>query len=171
MLKRFLPFIILAALILSAASCGRRAAPVEIVNALMEVESSRSAGATYTSESREGQKDYLSPRLLASAYGIPPEFDGIISAAIHLSPFGYPFEYGAFYCKSPACAEDVALYCRERIDTLTENAADSARFIGVTVNDYLNCLRNATVIISGRQVVLIISSDTAAAKRALYRIL
>ena len=143
--------------------------PAEIVGKLTENEPSLPMGKTYYSDAVKDSGEHLSAELLHSAYGIPEDFDGIISAAVYLSSFGFPCEFAVFYCKSRAAAEDVALFCRERIDTVTQNAPEASSFGSVKLEDYLSYLKNSAVIISGRIVALIISADEASARRALYK--
>lgn len=158
-----------AALILT--SCRAAPSPLEAVRALYENELSPPAGIIYSTEAREGERDHLSPELLSAAYGIQIDQSGIISAALFLSSSGEPCELAVFYCKSRSNAEDVALFCRSRLDTILKNAASAAKFSGIPLDEYLEAVRNAAVTVSGRYVSLIISSDTAAARKLLYKLL
>lgn len=169
---KFISFLLALLTVIGLTSCRTDIpSPREIVGKLLESELSLPIGTTYHSEAAEGSDEYLSAELLSSAYGIPENFDGIISAAVHLSSFGYPCEFAVFYCKSHAAAKDVALFCQERIDTITQNAHAASSFSGMTLEDYLSYLKNSAVIVSGRFVSLIISSDEASARRALYKAL
>ena len=168
---RLSAILLLAVMLVMLPSCGNSPPPSEIVNALYENELSPPPGVTLISDAREGSPEYLSPELLRSAYGIDRTRIGIISAAVRLSSFGSPCEFAVFFCNSRSAAEDVALFCRGRIDSLIRNAAGASSFSGIPLSDYLDYLNNAAVIISGRYVALIISSDTAAAKRTLYKLL
>lgn len=152
-------------------SCQSTATPREAVDALYEKEIAPPACKKYYSDARVGSPEYLSPEILSAAYGITDSFDGLISAAICTSPSGRPCEFAVFYCKSRAAAEDVALFCRGRIDTIKRNAAASAVFVGISLEDYMSYINNAAVIISGRWVALIISSDTPSAQKILYKLL
>ena len=167
--SRLSAIILLAALLLT--SCRAAPTPLEAVRALYEIELSPPAGIFYSTESREGDESFLSSEMLASAYGIESTESGILSASIFMSTSGAPCEFAVFLCKSRDDAEDVALYCRSRIDTILKNAADSAKFSGISLEDYINAVRGAAVTVSGRYVSLIISSDVAAARRLLYRLL
>lgn len=152
-------------------SCGDSTTAPEIIDALLENEIAPPACEKYYSDARIGSSSYLSPQLLSVAYGIPDGFDGIISAAVCLSSAGRPCEFAVFQCKSRAYTEDVALFCRGRIDSLKRNASSSAKFIGMTREDYLRYINNSAVVISGRWVALIISSDTQSALKALHKLI
>lgn len=167
---KFISLLIALLTVICLTSCQTEMpSPREIVEKLTENEPSLPMGKTYYSDAVKDSGEHLSAELLHSAYGIPEDFDGIISAAVHLSSFGFPCEFAVFYCKSRAAAEDVALFCREHIDTVTQNAPEASSFGGVKLEDYLSYLKNSAVIISGRIVALIISADEASARRALYK--
>ena len=170
--QRISALFMLISIIFSLPSCGRaELSPREIVDTLAENEPSLPSGQTYFFEAREGSEQFLSPELLSATYGISADFDGLISAAIRLSYFGLPCEFAVFYCKSRSCAEDIALFCRKRIDSLIQNASASSAFSGIPTAEYLERLSTASVTVSGRFAVLIISRDLEAAKKLLYRLI
>lgn len=167
---RITAILLFATIIISLPSCQRAPlSPLETVNALYDNELSPPPGITYHTEAAEGSKQYLSDDLLLYAYGIPKDFDGIISVAVRLSSYGHPCEFAIFYCKSRPVAEDVAIYCRGRIDSIIKNAAAASRFSNMPLDEYLSYLKNSAVIISGRYVAMLISSDLEAAKKILYK--
>lgn len=160
------------ALLLSSLSCAAQTEdPLDVVMTLSEKEISLPVGRIYHSSAPEGSESYLSNEMLSSVYGIPTDYEGILSAAARLSSFSHPCELAVFLCKNTSSAEDVALFFRERVDTLTREADYAASFCGLSTEEYLEYVRNAAVIISGRYVALIISSDTAAARKLLYSVL
>lgn len=171
-MKKLVFLAVALALLLSSISCAAQGAdPFDAVMTLTEKEISLPVGRIYHSSAPEGSDSHLSDEMLSSVYGIPDGYDGIVSAAVRLSSFSHPCELAVFLCKNTDCAEDVALFFRERVDTLTREADYAARFCGLSTEEYLEYVRNAAVIISGRYVALIISSDAAAARKLLYSIL
>lgn len=135
---------------------------------LCESESGLPGGTLYSSEAREGSQNFLSYDILISAYLFPKDFAGLRSAAVWLPSQGYPYEFAVFICESNSAAEDVALFCRNRLDILNRYAAEAAAFCGMSYDDYVDHIRNAAVLKSGRYAALIISSDPDSAKRAFY---
>ena len=172
-MKRFILFaayiLILAAVVLFA-SCKRIITPPEsIVNAMCAAEAMLPAGNIYYSDAPEGSESYLPSALLAAAYGLPDGYEGIEKAAIRLSGGGHPCEFAVFLCKDANSAEDVSLFCKNRIRSLTLNSAFSSDLVGITKEEYDGYLSSATVVISGRYVALIISSDPPTAKKAFLK--
>lgn len=166
-MKKLLSLILVFAIAAALPSCAKvTPSPSDIVSALSAAEASLPNGMLYSSDAKEGEDAYLPPEMLSAAYGFPADFDGLVSAAIRLSSFCHPVEFAVFLCRSDNAAEDVALFCRVRLETLKSSASDAAAFCGMPADEYLSYLSHAAVIISGRHVALIVSSDPTAARRA-----
>ena len=167
-MKKIISFILIIPLFAMHLSCSaREISPAELVSLLANSEVSLPNGRILQTDAPVESDAYLSRKMLTVVYGIPSDYDGIISAAIRLSSFSHPCEFALFLCNSSECAKDIALFCRGRIDTLTRVAAEAAEFCGLSIEEYLQYVKNATVIISGRYVALIVSSDVKAAKKIL----
>ena len=172
-MKRFIMLaayiLILAAAVLFA-SCKRIITPPEsIVHAMCAAEAMLPAGNIYYSDAPEGSEGYLPSALLAAAYGIPDGYEGIEKAAVRLSGGGHPCEFAVFLCKDAKAAEDVSLFCKNRIRSLTLNSAFSSNLTSMTKEEYDGYLSSASVVISGRYVAFMISSDPPSAKKAFLR--
>ena len=154
---------------LFAACTKPKASPEDILNLLTNEEAQLPTGRIYSSEAPEGSDGFLSEDILTVSYGFPESFDGLSSAAIRLSSYFHPCEFAVFLCKSANDAEDVALFCRNRIDTLRKYTSSSAELCSMSTEEYSRYINNAAVVISGRYVALIISSDTRALKRLFLR--
>ena len=144
-------------------------APDGAVRAICAAEAMLPAGQLYHSDAPEGSPEYLPPALLATAYGIPDGYGGIEKAAVRLSGNGHPCEFAVFLCKDADTAEDVSLFCKNRLRSLSLNASFSANEIGMSREEYDAYLSSAAIIISGRYVAFIISSDVPAARRAFIK--
>lgn len=155
--------------VLLLSGCAESATPEDLVRALVANEIGARDGRTYYFSASEGNDAYLSDDMLLSLYGFERELSGLSDGAIYLSGSFHPCEFAVFACDSTATAEDIALYLRSRLDTLDKNAAVAAPFCDMTVEEYRAYIENAAVVISGRYVALIISSDTPSAKKAFYR--
>ena len=142
-----------------------RSEPADVVRALTDAEVRLPSGAFYFSEATPGSPNYLPRELLCSAYGIPPDFDGLEGAAIRLSSGGHPCEFAVFICKSSDSALDVALFCRQRLETLKRNSSYASANGSLSRDEYLKYLYDASILVSGRYAALIISSDPSLAER------
>ena len=149
--------------------CASKTAPEDVVLALSENEIGLGGGRMYCFSATEGDESYLSDDMLLSLYGFDRGLSGLSNGAIYLSGFCYPCEFAVFVCESTSTAEDVALSLRSRVDFLYKNSSVAASFCEMTVEEYRAYIESAAVLISGRYVALIISSDTESAKRVFYR--
>lgn len=169
-LRRFACLIIcLSALLPSLSDCAAKTAPEEVVSALCENEIGLGGGKIYYFSAPEGDEGYLPDDMLLSLYGFDRGLSGLSDGAIYLSGFYHPCEFAVFVCESTSAAEDVALCLRNRIDTLRKSTVVAAPFCDMTIEEYRSYIESAAVLISGRYVALIISSDATSAKRAFYR--
>ena len=171
-MKRFIMFVaymLAVAAVILFASCKRiTAAPDVAVRAMCAAEIALPAGNLYYTDAAEGSESYL-PTALLTAYGIPSEFNGIEKAAIRLSSGGHPTEFAVFLCKDADSTEDVSLFCQNRIRSLSLNAAFSSEQADMSRDEYDGYISSSRVVISGRYVALIISSDPDTAKKAFLR--
>ena len=142
--------------------CGAHQDPTDVVRAMWESERSLGEGRIYSLSAREGSDGYLSDEMLLSLYGFDRSLSGLSGGAVCLSPFYYPFEIAVFECNSTSCAEDIALAFRNRVETLLKSASVAAPFCDMTANEYRAYIEDSAVVISGRYVALIISTDVAA---------
>ena len=172
-MKRFAflaAYILILTAVILFASCKRIiTSPESIVGAMCTAEAMLPAGTLYYSDAPEGSDNYMPSALLSAAYGIPDGYEGIERAAIRLSGGGHPTEFAVFLCKNANASEDVALFCKNRLSSLSLNASFSAKLAGMTKEEYDGYLSSATVVISGRYVAFIISSDPTTAKRAFLK--
>ena len=163
-------YLLTVAIVLLTVSCkSAPAAPESAVRAMCAAEAMLPAGQIYHSDAPEGSPEYLPPELLASAYGIPTGYNGIEKAAVRLSGNGHPSEFAVFLCKDANVAEDISLFCKNRLRALSLNAFFSAKELGMSKEEYSNYISSAAIIISGRYVAFIISSDVPTAKKAFLK--
>ena len=159
----------------------------EILDAMISGEIALPAGKVYSSKAREGEKGYISASLMRALYGGEGSqelISGWIEYSFFLPDSDHPCELAVILCDSPENAKDTArLLCR-RLNTIKtikgdkdsatpyssapqkKTAPNNASGSPSTVlPDYSAYLDGAEVTISRNYVLLIISSDTAAAKK------
>lgn len=143
-----------------SACAGEMPSAEKILSSLVQNEINLPSGQVYLSTSPEGEESYVPRSLLCALYGggsLPPEHNDWIEFAIFLSR-SHPCEFAVFLCDSPQSALDTSKTLCSRLTTLRNFWRDS---------QYSSYTDNAEVIISGNFCILIISSDTAAAKKNL----
>ena len=160
---------VLVSLCLALSSCAAPKAPKDVLDALVKAEKGKVSGSIYMLSADEGTREYISDTALISLYGFDRTLDGLSGGAVYLSDFCHPVEFAVFLCRDTYTAEDVAMYLKNRVRTLYENASASAPFCDLSEDEYRAYIKNADVAVSGKYVALIISSDTREAKRAFYR--
>ena len=137
----------------------------EIVRAIAENEVGIPAGKIYSASAGEGEDDYIPDSLVNSLFGEGGRlalFDGWVDCAFFMPSSSHPCEIVAILCDTPETAKDTArLLCR-RLNTI-RNVKGGSQNINTT--DLAVYLDSAEVTISRNYVLLIISSDTAAAKK------
>ena len=163
---RCLSFILCAAVIFNFLGCASVTQPKEVISAMLETELELLSGRVYSLSEEKGSDGYLSDEMLLSLYGFDRGLSGLVGGAVCLSSFYAPFELAVFLCDSTACTEDVALCFKNRLTVLYNNAVTSSAFCEMTAEEYRAYINGAAVVISGRYVALIISSDTEAVRRA-----
>jgi hypothetical protein len=167
--SRPLAFLVSLCLLFTLTACGTSPDPSVPLLALVNSEVGKTSGRTYFLSAEEGEASYISDVALTSIYGFDRTLNGISDGAIYLSDFCHPCEFAVFVCRSTYAAEDVAIFLKARLRTLYESASQSAAFCGMDENEYRAYIKEAEVLISGKYVALIISSDTKEAKRSFYR--
>ena len=168
-MKKFLSGILCVFLILSLFGCSGRRAVEEVVISMREADRSLGSVSFFSLSVEKGSEEYLSDEMLLSLYGFDRSLSGLSGGAVCLSPFYYPFEIAVFECESTLCAEDVALAFNNRIEALRKNSTVAAPFCDMTADEYRAYIDDARVLISGRYVALIISSDTSAVVKEFLR--
>ncbi len=162
MKRKFLILILCITILCTClSSCSRQTPSAQsVLSRLLETEINLPSGQVYLSTSLEGEASYVSSSLLAALYGggsEPKEYDDWVNFAIFLSS-SHPCEFAVFLCDSPQSALDTSKTLSSRLTTLKNFWSDS---------QYSFYTDNAEVIISGNFCILIVSSDTTAAKKAL----
>ncbi len=142
-------------------SCEKNMPSTEkILSSLIQNEINLPSGQVYLSKSPKGEDSYVTDSLISSLYGggsMPPEHNDWIEFAIFLSS-SHPCEFAVFLCDSAQAALDTSKTLCSRLTAL-KNFWEGSQYSSYT--------DNAEVIISGNFCVLIISSDTVAAKKTL----
>ena len=137
----------------------------EILDAMISGEISLPAGKVYSSKAKEGEKGYISASLMRALYGGEGSqelISGWIEYSFFLPDSDHPCELAVILCDSPENAKDTArLLCR-RLNTIRKVKDDSQNINATDLAAYLD---SSEVTISRNYVLLIISSDTAAAKK------
>ena len=172
-------------IVLGLCSCGysNEIVPCEnIVKAITDSEIGLPAGKIYSASAGEGESGYIPDSLLNSLFGGGGKislFDSWIDYSFFMPSSAHPCEIVVILCDSPENAKDTArLLCR-RLNTIKSVKGDGNRAtpFGITEAqngaqqndesspDYSAYLDGAEVTISRNYVLLIISSDTAAAKK------
>lgn len=169
MISKYNFFLLLLALCILLASCSAKASPEEALKAIIDAEVGRTSGSVYSLSAEEGSDSYISDTALLSIYGFDRSLEGLSGGAVYFSDFCHPVEFAVFVCSDTYALEDVAMYLKNRIDTLYKSAVESSAFCGMSEGEYRAYLERAEVVISGHFVALIISSDTSEAKRTLLR--
>jgi len=170
-LIRLCAYAILCLLLVSFcfSGCSKRTDPKEVILSMLERERALGEGRIYSLAEGEESDGYLSSEMLLSLYGFDRDISGLVDGAICLSQFYYPFELAVFVCESTLCAEDIALAFHNRLALLEKNAVFAAPFCQMSPDEYRAYIKDAEIIVSGRYVVLIIASDTAAVRRAFLQ--
>jgi hypothetical protein len=177
-------------IVLGLCSCGysNEIVPCEnIVKAITDSEIGLPAGKIYSASAGEGESGYIPDSLLNSLFGGGGKislFDSWIDYSFFMPSLAHPCEIVVILCDTPENAKDTArLLCR-RLNTIKsvkgdkdsatpyssapqkKTAPNNANGSPSTVlPDYSAYLDGAEVTISRNYVLLIISSDTAAAKK------
>ena len=166
--KRFYVCLLILPLLLCA--CARTdASPEQILSALLDAEIGLPAGQVYLASAPQDCEAYLAPDLMAALYGEgePPwQLALVEDYGIFLSTAQHPCEFAVFRTYARSDTDDVAAMCCARLDALrihyknTQYAAQYAHYV-----------QDARVVVIGKYVLLLISSDPDHALRAAERVL
>ena len=148
-------------------SCTEKERPstLELITELTSHEVGLPAGSIYSTASGKGDDGYMSSSLIASLYGdgsIPKVCEGWIECSAFIPLSSHPCEFSVIYCSSYDVAEDTATLLSKRLLLLKK-----AKIGG----EYDFELDHAKVIIFKNYAILIISSDSAAAEKAIKSII
>ncbi len=168
-MKRFWLIFLCFFLIAGLLGCSGRRAVEEVVISMREADRALGSVSFFSLSEEKGSEEYLSDEMLLSLYGFDRSLSGLVGGAVCISPFYYPFEVAVFECESTFCTEDVALAFNNRIELLRKSASVAAPFCDMTDDEYRAYIDDAQVLISGRYVALIISSDTGAVVKEFLR--
>ena len=154
------PLLILSILLLLCACAKEQATAALVLDALVDAEIGLPAGQIYLSAASEDDASYLSPDLVAALYGEgePPwQLSLLEDYGLFLSTAQHPCEFAVFRVRARSDTDDVAAMCLSRLDTLRMHYKDTA---------YAAYLQNARVVVCGKYVLVLISSDPEHALRA-----
>ena len=168
-MKRILLIFLCFAILICFFGCSSHRSVEEAVALMKEADRTLGKVGFYSLDAEKGSENYLSDEMLLSLYGFDRSLSGLVGGAVCLSPFYYPFELAVFECASTLCAEDVALAFKNRLTTLRKSATVAAPFCDMTAEEYRAYIDDARVLISGRYVALVISSDAAAVVKEFLR--
>lgn len=160
MYKRILLLFLTVPLIYLCSCAHADPTPAQVLDALTKAEIGLPAGHVYLSAAPEDQEVYLSPDLMAALYGqgeLPWQLSLIEDYGLYLSTAQHPCEFAVFRTYARSDTDDVAAMCHVRLDALRAHYKDT---------QYANYVHDARVIVIGKYVLLLISSDTEHALRA-----
>ena len=147
-------------------ACARTEASVaEVLDAMIEAEIGLPAGQVYLASSPKESEAYLAPDLMAALYGEgePPwQLALVEDYGIFLSTAQHPCEFAVFRTYARSDTDDVAAMCCARLDALRIHYKNT---------QYAAYLEQARVVVNGKYVLLLISSDPDHALRAAQRVL
>lgn len=171
MRKRVLLGLILGMMLLSAACARSDATPAQVLDALTKAEIGLPAGQVYLASAPEDDAAYLSPDLMAALYGqgeLPWQLSLIEDYGLFLSTAQHPCEFAVFRTYARSDTDEVAAMCHARLDTLRAHykAAQAAtQSAAQYAEPYAHYVRDARVVVIGKYVLLIVSSDADHALR------
>ena len=152
--------LVLSILLLLCACAKEQATAAQVLSALIDAEIGLPAGQIYLSAAPEDDAAYLSPDLVAALYGegeLPWQLSLLEDYGLFLSTAQHPCEFAVFRVRARSDTDDVAAMCLSRLDTLRMHYKDSV---------YAAYLQNARVVVCGKYVLVLISSDPEHALRA-----
>ena len=154
------PLLTLSILLLFVGCTRAHASSAQVLDALLEAEIGLPAGQIYLSAASEDDASYLSPELMAALYGEgePPwQLSLLENYGFYLSTAQHPCEFAVFRCYARSDTDEIAAMCLSRLDALRIHYKNT---------QYASYTQNARVVVIGKYVLLLISSDTAHALRA-----
>ena len=123
------------------------------------------AGQVYLASAPKESEAYLAPDLMAALYGegeLPWQLSLLEDYGLFLSTAQHPCEFAVFRVRARSDTDDVAAMCLSRLDALRIHYKNT---------QYASYTQNARVVVIGKYVLLLISSDPDHALRAAQRVL
>ena len=160
MYKKILLLFLTASMLLLCACDKEHATAAQVLSALIDAEIGLPAGQIYLSAAPEDDASYLSPDLVAALYGegeLPWQLSLLEDYGLFLSTAQHPCEFAVFRVRARSDTDDVAAMCLARLDTLRIHYKNT---------QYASYTQNARVVVIGKYVLLLISSDPEHALRA-----
>ena len=157
--------LVLSILLLLCSCAKEHATAAQVLDALVAAEIGLPAGQIYLSAAPEDDASYLSPELMAALYGegeLPWQLSLLEDYGLFLSTAQHPCEFAVFRVRARSDTDDVAAMCLSRLDALHIHYKDTP---------YASYTQNARVVVIGKYVLLLISSDPDHALRAAQRVL
>ena len=157
--------LVLSILLLLCACAKEQATAAQVLDALVKAEIGLPAGQIYLSAAPEDDASYLSPDLVAALYGegeLPWQLSLLEDYGLFLSTAQHPCEFAVFRVRARSDTDDVAAMCLSRLDALRIHYKNT---------QYASYTQNARVVVIGKYVLLLISSDPDHALRAAQRFL
>jgi hypothetical protein len=165
MYKKILLLFLTASMLLLCSCAKEHATAAQVLSALIDAEIGLPAGQIYLSAAPEDDASYLSPDLVAALYGegeLPWQLSLLEDYGLFLSTAQHPCEFAVFRVRARSDTDDVAAMCLSRLDALRIHYKDT---------QYASYTQNARVVVIGKYVLLLISSDIAHALGAAKRVL
>ena len=159
------PLLLLSILLLLCSCAKEQATAAQVLDALVAAEIGLPAGQIYLSAAPEDDASYLSPDLVAALYGEgePPwQLSLLEDYGLFLSTAQHPCEFAVFRVRARSDTDDVAAMCLSRLDALRIHYKNT---------QYASYTQNARVVVIGKYVLLLISSDPDHALSAAQRVL
>ena len=163
--KRILSLILMICLCLLVGCAKENATAAQVLDALVGAEIGLPAGQIYLGSAPKDSDAYLPPDMIAALYGqgeLPWQLSLAEDYGIFLSTAQHPCEFAAFRCYARSDTDDIAAMCLTRLDALRIHYKDT---------QYASYTQNAQVVVIGKYVLLLISSDPAHALRAAERVI
>ena len=157
--------LVLSILLLLCACAKEQATAAQVLDALVAAEIGLPAGQIYLSAASEDDTSYLSPDLVAALYGegeLPWQLSLLEDYGLFLSTAQHPCEFAVFRTRARSDTDNVAAMCLSRLDALRIHYKDT---------QYASYTQSARVVVIGKYVLLLISSDPDHALRAAQRVL
>ena len=145
-------------------SCGNDEKSVkEIISAMSAAEKNAPAGKIYLSYAVPGEAEYISEKLVTALFGdgkVPAALEVVDSFAVRLSSFAANYEYAVFKAKTTDDTAEIAKMLRRRADAVKKYAGIKKDNGNTSSDD------PAEIFISGKFVVLLITSDNTSMRTA-----
>ena len=154
--------------ILSSCLIGNSPDTSAVLSEMQKTAGDLPAGNTYTTKSTPGAHDHLSESLLTALYGTngyPEVFGRAESISLWISSGLHACEFAVFLCSNRRDTEEIADLCLGRIDTMQHFVNANSAKLSLEEASSAN-LKEATVAVVGRYVIMAVSSDAKSAVSA-----